>query len=178
MSRAVASVTVAVLTWNGRQHLEVLLPALAAQRDPGGEWHVLLLDNGSADGTADWIREVWDERHGLDLRLVRSDVNLGFCGGTERLVEIAEGDAVVLLNNDTRPQPDWLAVLVDALRTAPADVAAVSGAIVDWSGERLDFARGLLTFDGHAFQEGFGRPLETFTMPAAGPSCTSPAAAT
>ena len=39
-------------------------------------------------------------------------------------------------------------------------MAAVSGKIVDWEGERLDFGRGVMTFDGHAFQLDFRRPLD------------------
>jgi GT2 family glycosyltransferase len=152
---AISKVSVAVVSWNGRRHLEVLLPALAAQRDPGVECEVLVLDNGSSDGTAEWVRA----RHPR-VRLVESPVNLGFCAGNNRLVEAADGDAVALVNNDTRPREDWLAALVDALRAAPADVAAVSGRILDWGGERLDFARGVMTFDGHAFQLGFRRRLD------------------
>ena len=155
MSRPVRKVSVAVVSWNGRRHLETLLPALAAQDDPGVPFEVLLLDNGSRDGTAGWVRERFPR-----VRLVESAVNLGFCAGNGRLVEAAEGDAVAFLNNDTRPRPGWLAALVDALAAAPDDVAAVSGMIVDWEGERLDFARGVMTFDGHAFQVGFRRPLE------------------
>ncbi|MBV8201856.1 MAG: glycosyltransferase, partial [Acidobacteria bacterium] len=49
-------VSVAILSWNGRQHLETCLAALAEQDDPGVEWEVLVLDNGSTDGTADWLR--------------------------------------------------------------------------------------------------------------------------
>ena len=48
------------------------------------------------------------------------------------------------------------------------DVAAVSGKIVDWEGERLDFGRGVMTFDGHAFQLDFRRPLDRARVPAAG----------
>ena len=151
---AVGKVSVAVVSWNGLEHLKVLLPALEDQRDPGVPWEVLVLDNGSRDGTAGWVG-----RHHPRVRLVESDSNLGFCAGNNRLVETADGDAVALLNNDTRPRPGWLAALVDALAAAPDDVAAVSGRIVDWEGERLDFARGVMTFDGHAFQLGFRRPL-------------------
>ena len=50
-------VSVAILSWNGRRHLETCLEALAAQRDPGVGWEILVLDNGSTDGTADWIRQ-------------------------------------------------------------------------------------------------------------------------
>jgi GT2 family glycosyltransferase len=158
--------SVAILSWNGRHHLETCLAALAQQRDPGVPWEILVLDNGSTDGTAAWMRE----RYGSDprVRLIESPVNLGFCAGNNRLVSKAEGDAVALLNNDTRPDPGWLAALVDALASAPDDVAAVSGQIVDWAGERLDFARGVMTFDGHAFQLDFRRPLSEVKIPKAG----------
>ena len=151
----IRSVSVLVLSWNGRHHIEHCLPALAAQHDPGVPWEVVVLDNGSTDGTADWMR-----RHHPEVRLIESRRNLGFCAGNGRLVAAASGDAVAFLNNDTRPEPGWLAALVDALGAATADVAAVSGLILDWEGERLDFARGVMTFDGHAFQLGFRRRLD------------------
>lgn len=158
-------VVVALLSWNGRHHLETCLPALAAQqRHPGIEWEILVLDNGSSDGTADWLRKTWPK-----VRLIASPVNLGFCAGNNRLAaEASDADALALLNNDTRPEPGWLAALVDALRSAPPDVAAVSGKIVDWEGERLDFGRGVMTFDGHAFQLDFRRPLGRARVPQAG----------
>ncbi len=157
-------VAVALLSWNGRQHLEACLSALAAQEDPGVEWEIVVLDNGSTDGTVDWLRKTWPK-----VRLIASPVNLGFCAGNNRLAaEASDADALALLNNDTRPEPGWLAALVDALRSAPADVAAVSGKIVDWEGERLDFGRGVMTFDGHAFQLDFRRPLSRARVPKAG----------
>ena len=160
---SIRKVSVAILSWNGRQHLEHCLPALRDQTDPGVATEVLVLDNGSWDDTSTWVR-----KHHPEVRLIRSEINHGFCGGNNRLVDEADGDAVVLLNNDTRPQRDWLAALTDALASAPADVAAVSGKIVDWEGERLDFARGVLTFDGHAFQKDFGMPLDQARIPEAG----------
>lgn len=163
----IRKVSVAILSWNGRQHLETCLDALAAQRDPGVDWEILVLDNGSTDGTAGWLRSEVMPRLPR-LRLIESPVNLGFCGGNNRLVAEAAGDAVAFLNNDTKPRPEWLAALVDALAAAPPDVAAVSGKIVDWEGDRLDFGRGVMTFDGHAFQLDFRRPLGRARIPAAG----------
>ena len=173
-------VSVAILSWNGRHHLETCLLALAAQRDPGVEWEVLVLDNGSTDGTREWLRSRYPPPPAggpspssapapppaaRRVRWIESPVNLGFCGGNNRLVAEASGDAVAFLNNDTRPDPGWLAALVRALAAAPPDVAAVSGKIVDWEGERLDFGRGVMTFDGHAFQLDFRRPLATARVP-------------
>ncbi|MDA8020002.1 MAG: glycosyltransferase family 2 protein [Thermoanaerobaculia bacterium] len=157
------SVVVAVLSWNGLEHLKHCLPALAEQKDPGTPWQVVVLDNGSWDGSDAWVEE-----HFPDVRLLRSDVNLGFCGGNHKIVLETDADAVVFLNNDTRPEPDWLAALVEAYGSAGDDVAAVSGAIVDWEGGHLDFARGVVTFDGHAFQKGFGRPLTEAALPTGG----------
>ena len=166
-------VSVALLSWNGRQHLETCLQALAGQRDPGVPWEVLVLDNGSTDGTVEWLRREHGEslrggQGAVPLRCIASAVNLGFCAGNNRLVAAAAGDAVALLNNDTRPAPEWLAALVAALAAAAGDVAAVSGKIVDWDGERLDFGRGVMAFDGHAFQLDFRRPLAAARVPRAG----------
>jgi GT2 family glycosyltransferase len=166
-------VSVAVLSWNGRHHLETCLEALSSQDDPGVEWEVLVLDNGSTDGTGPWLRARYPDgrlvpREAVELRVLASAVNLGFCAGNNRLVAAASGDAVAFLNNDTRPGRGWLAALVRALAGAPLDVAAISGKIVDWDGERLDFGRGVMTFDGHAFQLDFRRPLRSARVPARG----------
>jgi GT2 family glycosyltransferase len=164
---SLTKISVAVLSWNGRKHLETCLAALAGQADPGIDHEILVLDNGSTDGTAEWMRTEILPRMAR-VRLIASPANLGFCGGNNRLVAEASGDAVAFLNNDTRPQRGWLKALAEALAAAPPDVAAVSGKIVDWAGERLDFGRGVMTFDGHAFQLDFRRPLTTADVPAEG----------
>ena len=157
------SVDVLVVSWNGRRHLETLLPALEAQRHPGAAVGIRLFDNGSTDGTVAWVRSEYPR-----VDIVENQVNIGFSAGNNRLAERSRADALVLVNNDTRPRPDWLAELVAALRDAPPDVAAISGCIVDWEGSRLDFGRGAMTFDGHAFQLDYHRPLAEVEAPAPG----------
>ena len=163
MSPAKRKLSLLVLSFDGRQHLETCLPAVRAQRDPGCEWELLLLDNGSRDGTAAWVRA-----HHPWVRLVESPTNLGFSAGNNHLAALADGDALVLLNNDARPEPEWLAALADAYDASGPDVAAIAGRIVNWEGERLDFGFGLRTFDGHAFQLDFRRRLGEARMPASG----------
>ncbi|HVS14434.1 MAG TPA: glycosyltransferase family 2 protein [Thermoanaerobaculia bacterium] len=174
MSAGLGRVTVAVLSWNGRAHLASCLEALAAQQPPGVDWEVSILDNGSDDGTAEWLEREYGAGRRLGangdgrLRWRTSGRNTGFCEGNNRLVEDSDADAVVLLNNDTRPEPGWLGELVEALGGAPPDVAAMSGTMVDWEARRLDFARGAMTFDGHAFQLDHRRALERVELPADG----------
>ncbi len=161
--RRIDSVDVLVVSWNGRRHLESLLPALEGQRDPGVAVGIRLFDNGSTDGTVEWVRSTHPR-----VEIVENPVNIGFSAANNRLAERSTADSLALVNNDTRPRPDWLAELVAALREAPADVTAISGSIVDWEGSRLDFGRGVMTFDGHAFQLDYHRPLDEVTAPAAG----------
>lgn len=163
MSVRVDSVDILVVSWNGRRHLETLLPALEAQRDPGAAVGIRLFDNGSTDGTAAWLRSQYP---GVDL--VEHPTNLGFSAANNRLAAASSADALALVNNDTRPRPDWLAEHVAALRAAPPDVAALSGCIVDWEGKRLDFGRGVMAFDGHAFQLDYRRLLEDVETPPEG----------
>lgn len=156
-------VAVLIPSWNGRHHLKTCLEALSEQQDPGIPWEAWVLDNASSDDTTSWLGTThpW-------VRMLRSEHNLGFCVGNNRLASECDADALVFLNNDTRPVSTWLQALVDALSRAPEDVVAVSGKIVDWDGQRLDFARGILTFDGHAFQLDYRRPLEIANLPADG----------
>jgi GT2 family glycosyltransferase len=163
MTAGTPRVAVLVVSWNGRAHLETCLAALAEQHAPGVPWETWVLDNGSRDGTVEWLR-----RSHPTVRVVQSPRNLGFAAGVNHLAGAVDAELVALLNNDTRPRPEWLGELVGALLTAPAEVSAVAGCILDWEGERLDFGRGVVTFDGHAFQLDFRRPLAAARMPRAG----------
>ncbi len=156
-------VSILVVSWNGREHLALSLPTLLEQRVPGVEVELLVLDNGSGDGSVELVRDSFP-----GVRLVESATNLGFAAGNNRLAELASGEALVLVNNDVRAEPEWLGALVDSWRAAPADVAAIAGRIVDWDGSRLDFGRGIATFDGHALALDQGRPVDSARAPHAG----------
>ena len=95
-------VSVIVVTWNGRQ-LPRGLPAGAseAQRDVRAE--IVLVDNGSTDGTADLVRSTFPR-----VRIVRLEENRGFAGGNNAGAREARGQFLAFLNNDTVPESDWL----------------------------------------------------------------------
>src|SRR5579883_2560273 len=94
--------------WNGRDLLEKFLPSwlAAIESHPGSE--VLIVDNGSTDGSADWIRAHYPQVHLLAL-----ERNLGFGGGSNAGFRAASNDIVVLLNSDMRVEPDFLAPLLE-----------------------------------------------------------------
>ncbi|KAB2965550.1 MAG: glycosyltransferase, partial [Thermoanaerobaculia bacterium] len=160
----VDKLSVLIVSWNGRHHLEECLgPLFEQRRGAGAELEILVLDNGSSDGTSAWLAARFPE-----ARVVASPVNLGFAAGNNLLAREASGDLLLLLNNDTRPEPRLLSAFIDSWRAAPPDVAALAGRLLDWNGARLDFGRGIATFDGHAFALDQGRELGEARVPRPG----------
>lgn len=140
-----------ILNYNGREHLEACLPSLDELEFPRNLLEILVVDNGSTDGSPELVR-----RLAPHANLVVSEVNRGFSSGINLGARKARGDLLAFLNNDTRVHPKWLHSLCHTLNNAGDDVVAVAGKILNWDGTRLDFGRGILTFDGHAFQKDSG----------------------
>ena len=106
-----------VLTWNGRGWLTDCLNAVRALDAQPAE--VVVVDNASTDGTADFLRDAFPE-----VRVVRLDRNVGFAAGNNAGARHASAEYLVFLNNDTRVQPHWLSALL-----APVDADATVGLV-------------------------------------------------
>ena len=118
-------VTIIVLNWNRRDDTLACLESLGAATLGGAR--ILVVDNGSRDGSAAAVRE----RH-PGVAVVALEENRGFAGGNNAGIRAALADgarAVLLLNNDTRVAPDFLGWLLHVLNTKPRS-AAVSGSIL------------------------------------------------
>ena len=118
------SVSVVVVSLDGMRFLPDLLSRLEAQRHRPLE--ILLVDNGSTDGTADWVRR----RH-PSVRVVTAPGNVGFARGANLGLEASKGKWIALLDNDCLPEGDWLYHLVRAARESRG-VAAVCSKVVFW----------------------------------------------
>ena len=97
-------ISIIVVTWNGRQHLDVCLGAIAAQQ--GVSTETILVDNGSTDGTTEYVRAAFPW-----VRVVALDENHGFAGGNNAGAREAGGTYLAFLNNDTAADPGWLRAL-------------------------------------------------------------------
>lgn len=103
MSGSKASVI--VLVWNGMSYLKPCLDSVLAQ--DFSDFEVIVVDNGSTDGSADFVAE-----HYRQVRLIRNVRNLGFASGNNIGLATANGDVLVLLNQDTEVGTGWLEALV------------------------------------------------------------------
>ncbi len=113
-------VTAIVLSWNGRDRTLDCLRSLA--RITYRPFSVVVVDNGSSDGSADAVAAEYPA-----VQLVRLQENRGFAGGMNEGVETAfaaGADSVLLLNNDMEVEPDCVQPLVSALDGDPAAGAA------------------------------------------------------
>jgi len=100
--------SVVIPSWNTRELLGVCLEKLAAADKPSTE--VIVVDNGSEDGSADMVAERFPEVH-----LLRNEGNEGFARGCNQGMRVARGENVLLLNTDTEVAPDAIRRLVDFL---------------------------------------------------------------
>jgi GT2 family glycosyltransferase len=116
--------SVIIVTWNGLKHLPECLAALKPQLPAHSE--IVQVDNGSTDGTVEWVRQ-----HHSDIRLITLRENIGFAGGVALGIRFARGELVFLLNDDAFVEPGCVEALVAALDPRP-DLAAV-GAVLTFA---------------------------------------------
>jgi GT2 family glycosyltransferase/spore maturation protein CgeB len=176
------AVSIVVLNRNGRKHLERLVAGLREWTDyPQAE--LVVVDNGSTDGSADWVRTC---DPGMPVRLVENEDNPSFAEANAQGAAAASGDLLLFLNNDVEPfEPGWLtelvaahvrgghaltgAVLLHGARTSPR---AADGRVAQHRGIRLRRGPdGVLPYnDGNGadvFDEPFGADLPAPAVSAA-----------
>jgi GT2 family glycosyltransferase len=157
------SVDVIVVNWNSKAHTLACLAAIEPQLAEVHGSVVTVVDNGSTDGSIAEITTKYPR-----ARFVPLGTNRGFTGGLSAALATSRARNVVFLNNDAIPEHGWLAAITRAIDDAPNDVVSAGGRIISIDGERIDFIGGMLTFDGHAFQEGFRMPLGAKPEPKSG----------
>ena len=104
---------------------QAVLGALA--RQTFGDSEVIVVDDASVDGDGQWVAEQlsW-------VRLIVNRRNLGFAASCNTGAAAARGRYVVLLNNDTEPEPTWLAELAQAIAAHPAGRGIVASKLLLW----------------------------------------------
>jgi GT2 family glycosyltransferase len=104
--------SVVTVNWNSRDDLRACLLSLRAQTHR--ELEIIVVDNGSSDGSAEMAIKEFPE-----VVLLRETENLGFAEACNRGIEQSQGAWVAMLNNDACAEPNWAAALVGAIARAP-----------------------------------------------------------
>jgi hypothetical protein len=143
-------VTVVVPNWNGERFLETCLSSL--RRQSFKDFEVVLADNGSTDGSVEFVARNFPE-----VRIVRLPENRGFSAAVNAGIKASPAaEHVVLLNNDTEVDPGWLEALVEAADRHP-EAGLFASKLVDFRNRRqLDGAGDALRASGLPYRLGHG----------------------
>lgn len=114
-------VSVIIPNYNGRRFLHTCLEALQRQTYSQELIEVVLVDDASTDDSVAYVAE-----HYRQVKIVALTRNSGLAFGCNTGARAASGDLLVMLNNDTEPEPGWLAALVDAAEAHPEAGAVAS----------------------------------------------------
>ena len=145
------SFSIIIVTWNGLEHLKNYLPSVVTTNYP--DFEIIIADNASTDESVDWIQKNYPS-----CKIASLDDNYGYAGGNNRSVEVASGEIIIFLNNDAKPDPDWLLRLNECITETQADIlqpkikslrqpnhfeyAGAAGGYIDWLG--YPFCKGRL----------------------------------
>jgi len=152
-------VSIIIVNYNTLHQLKRCLPSLQCLNYQ--DYEVIVVDNASIDGSADYIEQEFPE-----FRVIRSSENLGYTGGNNVGFKYATGDYIAVLNPDTKMEPDWLSRLVGALESNPHAGLAV-GKLLFMNDDALINSCGLdITFTGLSFLRGLGEPAGHYAEPA------------
>ena len=143
-------VSVIILNWNGLEHLKDCLPSMTAQNYENLE--IIVVDNGSTDGSIEYIQKEFPDT----VTLIRNAENVGFCIGNNIGIEVASGEYLVVLNNDTELDANWISALVDIAEKHP-DVGMFASKILSfYDRDKIDCVGHLIYPDGLSRGRGRG----------------------
>ena len=143
----VTSCSVIIVSWEGKDLLAESLPALLqALRIHGGRHEVIVVDNGSTDGTEEYLHAQFPE-----VRVVRSEHNEYFGGGNNLGVAAATNDIILLLNNDMIVQEDFLTPLLKPFTEGDVFAVASQVFLADRRRPREETGKTSASFNGSDF---------------------------
>lgn len=152
-SLALPFVSIIIVNYNGKHFLDDCLTSLQTQTYPQARTEVILVDNGSNDGSIEHLRYEYPW-----VRLLVAGKNLGFAQGNNEGIRIAKGQLIALLNNDTVVQSGWLQALVETIAEDPK-IGGVTSKILFRNAPGIINSVGLNLYrDGRGGDRGFRQP--------------------
>ena len=140
-----ANVAVAILNYNGAEHLKEFLPSVI-KFSPQAQ--IIVGDNASTDDSVNLLIEDFPQVHIIEL-----EENHGYAGGYNRLIGKIEAEYIILVNSDVQVTENWILPLIEILDT-DREVAAVQPKVLSYNNQRYFEYAGA----GGGFMDKFGYP--------------------
>lgn len=149
-------VTVVIPNYNGLHFLKPCLDSL--EKQTSDQFEVLVVDNGSADGSVAYMEE-----HYPWVKILALQENTGFCGGVNAGIKACETPYVLLLNNDVEADPSFVEHMLKAIDSSEKIFSVSSKMIQYYDRSKIDDAGDLYCILGWAFQRGVGHSSTEYT---------------
>ena len=120
---------------------------------PSDRLEIVVVENGSVDDSAARLRAAAPH-----VKLVVSKTNDGFAGGCNRGVEASSGEFIALLNNDARPDAQWIRAAVAKFEESD-EIGAVASRVLDWDGNLVDYIGSAMTWYGMGYKPFTSEPI-------------------
>ena len=150
------NITIIIPNYNGLQFLPPCLNALSSQTYQ--DFEILVVDNGSTDGSVEWLRE-----HEIPALLLSE--NTGFSGAVNAGLRAVRTPYVILLNNDTEAAPLYVEKLLKAIERSPRIFSVSPKMLQMYHRELMDDAGDMYSIMGWAYQRGVGQEAERYDRP-------------
>ena len=148
--------TVIIPNYNGKHFLEECFQSLKSQNC---QFEVIIIDNASQDGSADYIRENYPE-----FKLIENTANLGFAAAVNQGIKASNSDYIFLLNNDVYLETDTISNLIKCIKT-DEKIYAVSSKMIQYHDRtKMDDAGDEYTILGWTKRVGYGKSPEKYTV--------------
>lgn len=158
MNTSSIDTTVIIPNWNGEKWLPGCLNGLEKQVNKA--FITMIVDNGSQDGSIDFVQKKYPWVHIISLPR-----NKGFAAAVNTGITECLTPYVILLNNDTIPDPNWFGSLHAYIVSSPPEVASVSSCMVTMDNPSfIDDAGDSLSWYGSAKKRGYNDPIKNFSV--------------
>lgn len=149
--------TVIIPNYNGKKFLEECLKALSNQSYTAYE--VIFVDNASEDGSVQFIEDNYP-----DIEIIKNNKNTGFSYAVNQGIRKARGEYIVLLNNDTVPNKDWLEELIKCIKKDEKLFSVCSKMIQYNDPQKIDDAGDEYNVLGWAWKRGDGEAVDRYNI--------------
>lgn len=140
-------VSIVIPNWNGKKYLRDCISSLKTQSHTNIE--IIVVDNASRDDSIEYL-----QTHFSEVKIIKHNDNLGFGAANNTGIKAAQGKYLMMLNNDTRLEPNCIEELIKTIEKDEKYGACASKILLEYENNLLDVAGIAVCLDGLAIGRG------------------------
>jgi len=127
MLRKGICVSFLIVNWNGKHLLDDCIQSIQNLNFPKNQMEIILIDNGSKDGSYEFIRNKYPQ-----IKIIRLQKNYGFPEANNYGIKVAKGKYIAMVNNDVVLDRNWIKFLIEKMEKNKK-IAAIGGKVLLWN---------------------------------------------